>query len=356
MSAEPAGQSGLERRYRRLLALCYPWKHRREYEGEMLAVLMAGARPGQRWPSVRDAANLAGHGLLARFGVAGTGLAAPAWADAVAVMAVLSALALLSQRVSRIFEHLLLPGPALPPQLWLRALAWAAVIAAVLAGWRVLAAGCAWLAVTGEAVLLARHYQDTPVGAVDTLPPLALGALVALALTMPAPRRRALAVLGWRRAAVFTLALAAAHAVYLYDNRAGLRALADGGTVYVWFGLESQSTAGLYLMLGIVAGSVIAALVVPATLPRPVRWRLLALVAPIAVLTVIVRKGLDGWEYSNGHMGHPIYLVPSQWVVLAAAPLLTFAIGALVVHRLEHVRRMVAIGEATDGARPASDT
>ena len=108
-------------------------------------------------------------------------------------------------------------------------------------------------------------------------------------------------------------------------------------------------------MLGMVAAGGIAALAVPATLPRPVRWRLAALIAPVAVLTVLVRNGLDGWAYSNGHMGHPIYLVPAQWVVLAAGPLLTFAAGALVVHRLEHVRRMVAIGEATDGAPPASE-
>jgi hypothetical protein len=39
----------LERRYRRLLA-CYPAAFRREHEREILAVLMAGARKGQRWP------------------------------------------------------------------------------------------------------------------------------------------------------------------------------------------------------------------------------------------------------------------------------------------------------------------
>jgi hypothetical protein len=345
----------LERRYRRLLASCYPWEHRRRYEGEMLAVLLAGARPGQRWPSVRDTANLAGHGLRTRFGVAGTGLAAPGWADAAAVMALMSALLLLSQRVSRILEHMLLPGPALPRELWLRALAWAVVVATVLAGWRVLAAGWAWLTVAAETVLFARYYQDAPASAMHTLPPLALGAVVAIGLTLPAPRRRVIAVLGWRRIAVFAVAVVAWQAVYLYDSRAGLRNFEDGRAVYVWFGLESQSTAALYLMLGIAAAAGIAAVVVPATLSRPVRWRLLALIAPVAVLAVIVREGLDGWEYSNGHMGHPIYLVPVQWVVLAAGPLLAFVIGALVVHRLEHVRRMVAIGEATEGTRPASD-
>jgi hypothetical protein len=346
----------LERRYRRLLTFCYPWDHRRLYEREMLAVLMAGAGQAQRWPSVRDTANLVGHGLRARLGGAGTGLAAPAWADAAAVMALLSALVLLSQRASRILEHLLLPGPALPPSLWPRALAWVAVIAAVLAGWRVLAAAGAWLTVAAEVVLFARYYQDAPVSAVDTLLPLALAAVVALALTLPAPRRRALAVLGWRRIAVFAAALATVHAIFLNNRRTRFRIYEEGEVFYVWFGLESPSDAGLYLLLGIVAAAGIAALAVAATLPRPVRWRLLAMVAPVAVLMAVVEEGLAGWAYSNGHMGHPIYLVPVQWAVLAAAPLLAFAVGALVVHRLEHVRRMVAIGEATDGARPASDT
>jgi hypothetical protein len=47
----------LERRYRRLLA-GYPAAFRREYEQEILSVLMAGAQPGQRWPRLAEAADL----------------------------------------------------------------------------------------------------------------------------------------------------------------------------------------------------------------------------------------------------------------------------------------------------------
>jgi hypothetical protein len=47
----------LERRYRRLLA-CYPAAFRREYEQEILSVLMAGAERGQRWPRLAEAADL----------------------------------------------------------------------------------------------------------------------------------------------------------------------------------------------------------------------------------------------------------------------------------------------------------
>lgn len=47
----------LERRYRRLLA-CYPAVFRREHEQEVLSVLMAAARDGQRWPRMAEVADL----------------------------------------------------------------------------------------------------------------------------------------------------------------------------------------------------------------------------------------------------------------------------------------------------------
>jgi len=47
----------LERRYRRLLA-CYPRTFRRDYEQEMLSVLMAGADDGQQRPRPGEAVDL----------------------------------------------------------------------------------------------------------------------------------------------------------------------------------------------------------------------------------------------------------------------------------------------------------
>jgi hypothetical protein len=55
----------LERRYRRLLA-CYPAAFRQEHEQEILAVLMAGAEPGQRWPRFAEAADLVRSGTYKR--------------------------------------------------------------------------------------------------------------------------------------------------------------------------------------------------------------------------------------------------------------------------------------------------
>ena len=55
----------LERRYRRLVAL-YPMRFRRQREEEMVAVLMAGAREGQRWPRPAEVLNLTRHAAPSR--------------------------------------------------------------------------------------------------------------------------------------------------------------------------------------------------------------------------------------------------------------------------------------------------
>jgi hypothetical protein len=55
----------LERRYRRLVGL-YPSKFRQAREDEMVAVLMAGAHDGQRWPRLREVTNLSRHAAPSR--------------------------------------------------------------------------------------------------------------------------------------------------------------------------------------------------------------------------------------------------------------------------------------------------
>jgi hypothetical protein len=67
--------AGLALRYRRLLA-AYPEPFRREREDEMLAVLMAGARPGQRWPSLKETADVLRSAIRMRAQHAMTGLRA----------------------------------------------------------------------------------------------------------------------------------------------------------------------------------------------------------------------------------------------------------------------------------------
>jgi hypothetical protein len=60
--------SGLERAYRRLVA-CYPRSFRRENAEEILTVLLATAREGQRRPSIAETADLIRGALRMRMGL-----------------------------------------------------------------------------------------------------------------------------------------------------------------------------------------------------------------------------------------------------------------------------------------------
>jgi hypothetical protein len=60
--------TGLERAYRRLVA-CYPPSFRRENEEEMVTVLLATARKGQRRPGIAESADLIRGALRMRMGL-----------------------------------------------------------------------------------------------------------------------------------------------------------------------------------------------------------------------------------------------------------------------------------------------
>jgi hypothetical protein len=86
--SEPAA---LEWRYRRLLAW-YPRSFRRQQEDEMLAVLMAGARPGQRRPGLLEIVDVLRSALGMRLVLAitslRTGRSNQRWTDALALFSV----------------------------------------------------------------------------------------------------------------------------------------------------------------------------------------------------------------------------------------------------------------------------
>ena len=87
--------AALEGRYRRLLAW-YPPSFRREQQDEMLAVLMAGARPGQRRPDLLETADLLRSALGMRLVLAmrslGPRLRNKRWTDALALFSVVAPL------------------------------------------------------------------------------------------------------------------------------------------------------------------------------------------------------------------------------------------------------------------------
>jgi hypothetical protein len=90
--SEPAG---LEQGYRRLLAW-YPERFRSEQGDEMLAVLMAGAQPGQRRPGLTESMDVLRSALGMRLRSVSAGLRNQEWVSALAVFSVAAPLFLLA--------------------------------------------------------------------------------------------------------------------------------------------------------------------------------------------------------------------------------------------------------------------
>jgi hypothetical protein len=86
--------AGLEQGYRRLLTWYPPWFRSQQGE-EMLAVLMAGARPGQRRPGLMESIDVLRSALRMRLRPVSAGLRNQEWADALAVFSVAAPLFLL---------------------------------------------------------------------------------------------------------------------------------------------------------------------------------------------------------------------------------------------------------------------
>ena len=92
---------GLEGRYRRLLRW-YPAWYRDQHEEEMLGVLMTAARPGQRRPGVREAADLLWSAMKIRVRTVLRGAANSPWADALTLFGVLLPLLMVVLRVTEL--------------------------------------------------------------------------------------------------------------------------------------------------------------------------------------------------------------------------------------------------------------
>jgi hypothetical protein len=101
----------------------------------------------------------------------------------------------------------------------------------------------------------------------------------------------------------------------------------------------------------VVAVGALAVAAAVLTLPTPVRLRIAVLLAPVVTLVTLVDLTLQGWSYSNGHLGRPIHLEPVQWAYLIAVPLATLALGALLVQRREQTARLAVLGRAADRER-----
>jgi hypothetical protein len=306
----------LERGYRRLLA-CYPQPFRREQADEVLAVLMAGAQPGQRRPGLAEAADVLKSALRMRLRPARCGPGDGAWSDGLALFSVAAPLLVLAVAV---LEVALPYRPPQTPQVtralgsnfqigglsllhfsgFLVALGGLAVIAAlVLLGLRRLALA----AITASAVYwwVASYWIPYPLQLLCTsVFMLEVAALIA----SPGPRRgRALLTRG--QGAVVLLAAAAVQASTLLYEAASppMPFLAPG------------SSATVYLVTSVVLAVAAAGLAVAVKMNRYFLLLLAAMFYPYVMEVAFPATSTD-----SDLIGHP---TPAHLAVLFLPPLLT---------------------------------
>ncbi len=227
---DPAGAAALERRYLRLLR-CYPPSHRAFHREEMLGVLLATARPGQRTPGLGQTVNLAACGLAIRVRRIPGWLAADAGQDALAVVSliapavvfiflVLELAAMNAAASARAPVWTLLPVlPSLAESVVVM-IAWLAVVLLGLTGRRRKAAAIASISLTLALLALLvvltvimQPSHDLSGGLLQFLPfgdvPVVLASLAACSLALSPGPQRGLAIVGWRRACLMIAGLSA---------------------------------------------------------------------------------------------------------------------------------------------------
>lgn len=348
----------LERAYRRLLA-CYPWEHRRQYEQEMLGVLLDDAAPGQRRPRAGEVIDLLVGALRSRIRYAVADVTDRRWRDAVGVLSLLAPLAMLAYTARPLLlavgqwvaVHSWDVGPLLRWHSAPRAAAWAVVLVLVLTGLRRIAAVVAWGGVALEAVRAVDDYAADSWGyvtySVHDLWPLALAIVAAATLTAGAARPGA-ALLGRGRCALLggaALLGSAAPAIGLLAHSR----FPEGDLRTIWIFTRAVTyLEGLLLIAGLAAG--LAAVL---GTPAPLRRRLFALLAPVAATLVLTRIGFIQWSFlAQPFVGASAGLRPVQWLALVATPPLTLAVSVAVVRRRERTLRLIALGRAADRQAP----
>ncbi|GAB1646284.1 hypothetical protein [Krasilnikovia sp. MM14-A1259] len=328
----------LEGRYRRLMA-AYPMLHRREYEEEMVGVLLAGAEPGQRRPSARDCADILFHGLAVRVRGWVGDLGDPAWRRAAFAVQVVGALFLLVVGIRWI-----LPGLTFYPGVdvleFARPAVWAVVFTLMMAGLRRLAAGAAVGGALVEIAHVAQWYAYSPSQVLRSSWLVTVALLVAVSSAWLAGGARVAAPRGlwW-----FAAALAFAGAGSVTDFHQGwFSDFSYGVTMNGQF--HFRYAVPLYVSA--------AALAVWAWWRQGglVRRRILALIAPVAGVAAMVTYGFAGFMYSSQQFPSPILLRPFQWAILLATPVAAFAVAAVGLNRWERLSTLVELGRRAEKA------
>jgi len=338
--------AGLERGYRRLLAW-YPAAFRREQDDEMLAVLMAGARQGQRRPGLVESVDLIRSAVGMRLRLTGSGSQDRPWPDALAMFSVAGPLLL-----ATIFEVALpyhLPSAARFPVLarvlgahpaigglhflsfqgFDIALGCQVVIAAlVLLGLR----WAALAAIAGTAVCWIVGLYEVP----DLLQVLSASGyiLTAAALIASPGPRRGRQLLTWRHGIVLLLVAAAVQASTL---------MYDATSSFVSFLTRNSPEGAVYFVISVVLAAAAAGL---AAAWRMNRYFLLLL--GVMFYPYVLQIAFPTNSSSDNLIGHP---TPGHlaWLFLPALLLACGAILGAVMPR----RSRPPLPSGPDRPRPA---
>ncbi|MEV5207481.1 hypothetical protein AB0K35_08355 [Micromonospora sp. NPDC053740] len=328
----------LEHGYRWLLA-CYPRAYRRQYEDEMVGVLLDDAAPGQRRPAARDVLALLGGAFRAHARQAGARFSADAWREAAQALALIAALMLFVRAARVPVLHLAMlaqsypGGIGEPVVLWPGgpvAVLWLIVAVLAVVGWARAAAAVAVCGATFEVVRVAADYGQY--STVFHLWPAVLAAMVPLALVVRPPRSAGAALARWQLGTLVaaTLVSVAAPSVALVTG-------ADNATAPIYGTWIFTAGVGRIEAILLTAGYLLFALAILST-PVVLRRRLLALVVPVGVTLLLTRVGFGStgtFRERSTHDGVLAALTPTQWLVLALVPTLFFAVAVAILHHQE---------------------
>lgn len=350
---EPDGR--LERWYTRLLAL-FPAGHRAEYGDEMLGVLLAGSRPGQRLPRFGEAADLVGSAVWMRLSGRGAGAVDSRWAETAAVYGLVASLLLVAAPARyvaadmlftwRFDDVLLVPSTGVLVSM----LIWGLAAVAACTRWGTVSAGLAWAGAAHQVWLLATAYPTQPELLVRRWWMVVLMLSAAFALTVRG-RLRGADVLGGVRTTVLAVSLTvltALPAAEVLLAESSWRV--DGGfEIASWGGYQVKSFLGEQpvqgaLSLALEAACLLALLACLARLAPAVRRRLPVLAMPALLVLVTVPTVFNGFLVSTVRFDPPVLLGPGEWAYLVLLPLLTLLAGVLLMERGERHAHLIGLG------------
>ncbi|GAA1644884.1 hypothetical protein [Catellatospora bangladeshensis] len=354
---EPDGR--LEWWYTRLLAL-FPPGHRAEYGDEMLGVLLAGTRPGQRLPRLGEAADLMGSAVWMRLGGRGAGAVDSRWADTAAVYGLVASLLLVLAPARYVAADMLyaarLDGMLLRPStgVLVSMLLWGLAAAAACTRWSVVSAGLAWAGAAHQVWLLAAAYPEQPELLVRRWWMVVLMLSAAFALSVRG-RVRGGSVLGGVRTGVLAVALTVLTVLPAVEVLlAETSRHADGGyEIASWGGYQVKSFLGEQPVHGALSAALEAACVLALLgcligLAPAVRRRLPVLGMPALLVLVTVPSVFEGFLMSTVRFDPPVLLAAGEWAYLVLLPLLTLLVGVVLLERAERHAHLVGLGLAAE--------